>query len=382
MRKIKYLLIIVLVSYIGYGQNENVLYVVDSIPIIEEPEEGFGILDENEIDRVEVLKNKQALKTYGYENLDGIIYVFTKEYESRPDSNRAIPTTKIMTKRNGTWYLKGQSQPYSGPFIDYYLNGKKQGEGILFNGRLKGKRSMYYLNGNVSDEIEYDNGISNGLEKRFYEDGTLMQKGTFKNDIKVGVWEKYHRNGQISLITNFDQNGKPHGERKEYFSTGQLKSLYQYDHGDYIKNKEFEKFYKYFQEGQSLYKSGNFKAAIKKYSKSLELDSISIEALFARGTAKLNNLEFDSAILDFDKAIEIEPLYMEAYGNRAFCLIRKHEFANSNVLSKTNGVTVMAEKEFEIPHEDIEKICKDLEYSVSLGNDNPQILEAKNEYCK
>jgi hypothetical protein len=42
----------------------------------------------------------------------------------------------------------------------------------------------------------------------------------------------------------------------------------------------------------------------------------------------------------------------------------------------------MAEKEFEIPNEDIEKICEDLEYSVILGNDNPQILEAKKEYCK
>ena len=41
-----------------------------------------------------------------------------------------------MTKKNGAWFLK-DSEPYTGKFIDYYLNGKKEGEGYLFNGKLK-----------------------------------------------------------------------------------------------------------------------------------------------------------------------------------------------------------------------------------------------------
>ena len=78
-----------------------------------------------------------------------------------------------MTKSNATWYLKDSSTPYSGKFIDYYLTGSKQGEGVLFNGKLKGKRILYHQNGTLSDEIEYENGISNGIEKRFYGDGIL-----------------------------------------------------------------------------------------------------------------------------------------------------------------------------------------------------------------
>jgi hypothetical protein len=118
-------------SLIGFGQNEKILYVVDSIPIIEEPKEGFGTLTENEIDNVVVVKDKKVMANAGYNDLDGITYVFTKEYVKRPDSIKVIPTTKSMTKKNGTWYLKNSTTPYSGKFIDYYLTGTKQGEGIF-----------------------------------------------------------------------------------------------------------------------------------------------------------------------------------------------------------------------------------------------------------
>ncbi len=97
------ILLLALSSIIGFGQNENVLYVVDSIPVIEEPKEGFGTLTENEIDNVVVVKDKKVIESSGYKDFDGIIYVFTKEYAKRPDSIKAIPTTKSMTKKK--WCL-------------------------------------------------------------------------------------------------------------------------------------------------------------------------------------------------------------------------------------------------------------------------------------
>jgi len=118
------ILLLTLLPIIGFSQNsnENVLYIVDSIPVIEEPKEGFGTLTENEIDNVVVVKDKEIIESSGYKDLDGIIYVFTKAYVQRPDSIKAIPTTKLMTKKNGAWYLKNSSTPYSGNFIDYYLS--------------------------------------------------------------------------------------------------------------------------------------------------------------------------------------------------------------------------------------------------------------------
>ncbi|AFU67744.1 hypothetical protein P700755_000740 [Psychroflexus torquis ATCC 700755] len=263
------ILLLTLSSIIGFGQNENVLYVVDSIPVIEEPKEGFGTLTENEIDNVVVVKDKKVIESSGYKDLDGIIYVFTKEYVKRPDSIKAIPSTKIMTKKNGAWYLKNSTSTYSGKFIDYYLIGKKQGEGILFNGKLKGKRLHYHINGCVSDEIEYENGISNGLEQRFYDDGTLMQKGNFKNGKEIGIWEMYHPNGQLKQRTTFNEYGKMDGESVSYYSTGNEKGKNIYKKGVYQKDKINDKLFKLYNESQELYKQVNHKGAIKKTGQSV-----------------------------------------------------------------------------------------------------------------
>ncbi|WP_159023832.1 hypothetical protein [Formosa sp. L2A11] len=370
------ILLLTLSSIIGFGQNENVLYVVDSIPIIEEPKEGFGTLTENQIDNVVVVKDKKVMESSGYKDLDGIIYVFTKEYVKRPDSIKAIPTTKLMTKKNGAWYLRNSSSAYSGKFMDYYLIGKKQGEGILFNGKLKGKRILYHTNGNISDEIEYENGISNGLEKRFYEDGTLMQKGSFKNGKEIGVWEMYHPNGQLKQRTTFNENGKMDGESVSYYSTGNKKGKNIYKNGVYQKDKINNKLFKLYNESQELYKQVNHKGAIKKLDKALELDSNWAEGYFARGTMKLNNFQFDEAIIDFNKTLEIEPYFTNAYSNRAFAILRKYELGNSRTLSKSKDIEIIASKEIDIPESELTKICADFKKAVSLGDDNWMVLEA------
>jgi antitoxin component YwqK of YwqJK toxin-antitoxin module len=371
-------------SFSGYSQNnsENILYIVDSVPIIEEPEEEFATLTENDIDHINVVKNKEAIKATGYTDFDGIIYVFTKAFVQREDSIKAIPTTLLMIKKNGTWYKKGNSQPYTGPFIDYFLNGSKQGEGTLFQGKLKGKRLRFYINGSISDETEYENGIANGLEQQFYQDGTLKQKGIFKDGKEIGVWEMYHPNGRLKQISTFSENGKMDGEAISYYSTGMVKGKSIYVNGNYQKDKKVEKMFTYYNQSQEMYQQGNYKGAINKLNDALELDSTWEEAYFARGTMKLNDFQFDEAVLDFNKTLEIEPYFTNAYANRAFAIIRKYEFGNSRTLSKTNEVQVLATQEFEIPENDLEKICLDLEKAVSLGDDGPMVLEALKEYCK
>ena len=375
------LLLLTLSSIISFGQNENILYVVDSIPIIEEPKEGFGTLNEDIIDNIVVVKDKKIIESSGYKDLDGIIYVFTKPYVQRPDSIKEIPTTNLMTKKNGAWYLKNSSTTYSGNFIDYYLTGKKQGEGTLFNGKLKGKRLLYHLNGNVSDEIEYDNGISNGLEQRFYDDGTLMQKGNFKNGKETGVWEMYHPNGEIKQRTTFE-NGKMDGESVSYYSTGEIKGKNVYKNGVYQKDKINDKLFGLYNDSQELYKQVNYKGAIRKLDKALELEPNWAEGYFARGTMKLNDFQFDEAIKDFDKTLEIEPYFTNAYSNRAFTIIRKYELGNGRTLSKTKNIQIIASKETEIPDAELTKICADLKKAISLGDNNSMVLEAMEKHCR
>jgi len=368
------------ISTFGQNQNERILYIVDSIPILDEPKEGFGTLTENEIEKVEVIKDKKIIETKGFKDLDGIIYVFTKEYEKRSDSLKAIPTTKKMTKKNGAWFLK-DSESYTGKFIDYYLNGKKEGEGYLFNGKLRGKRLLFYPEGNLSDEVEYENGLQNGIEKRYFKSGTLMQTGEFKNGKEIGIWEMYHPNGQLKQRTNF-VNGKMDGESVSYYSTGEIKGKNNYINGIYQKDKINDKLFELYNQSQELYKQMDYKGAIKKLDAALKIEPNWSDGYFARGTMKLNNFQFEEAKTDFDKTLQIEPFFTNAYGNRAFTIIRKYEFGDSRTLSKSKDVQVFATKKVEIPESEIEKICLDLTKAVELGDTNSMVLEAFKKYCK
>jgi antitoxin component YwqK of YwqJK toxin-antitoxin module len=378
-------LLLTLSSTIGFSQipNKEILYIVDSIPIIEKPEEKLKTLAEDEIDNIVVVKGKKAIKSSPYKdlNLDGIVYVFTKKYAQRPDSIKAIPTTKLMTKRDGTLYLVNSPTSYSGKFINYYLTGKKQGEGVLLNGKLNGKCLLYHINGKVSGEMEYENGISSGLEQKFYKDGTLMQKGNFKNGKKVGTWEMYHPNGQLKQHTNF-VNGKMDKESVSYYSTGEIKGKSIYKNGVYQKNKTNDKVFKLYKESQDLYKKVNYKGAIKKLNKALELDPNWAEGYFTRATMKLNNLQFDDAIKDFNKTLKIEPYFTNAYSNRAFTVLRKYELGNGRTVSKSKELQVIVSKETKIPKSELVKICADLKKAISLGDDNWRVLQALEKHCK
>ena len=97
---------------------------------------------------------------------------------------------------------------------------------------------------------------------------------------------------------------------------------------------------------------------------------------------KLNDFQFDEALSDFNKALEIEPYFTNAYSNRAFTIIRKHEFSDSRTISKSNDFQILATMEVEIPKSEMAKICQDLNKAVSLGDDNHMVLDALEKYCK
>lgn len=350
---------IVSVTTYGQGTEERVLYVVDSIAIIDDPGEQEGTLTESDIETLTVVTNKADIETRGYKDLDKIIFIITKEYAKRPDELKRIPTTKKMERRKGRWYLTDSSTPFSGQFIDYFFNGKKQGEGTLKEGVLDGRRNVYYQTGNLSYYTHYVNGVETGESKEYFINGKLHQEGNFKNGKDDGLW-------------------------KEWYSTGTLKRQTEFKEGEVINaTKEHDKFHKLLSNGITMFREGNYQNAIKSYDKAIEINPNYSDAYFHRGTAYLNDFKFDEAISDYDKAIELEPLYMEALSNRAFARLRKYEFKNSLTLSKSSGVTVLAAKDkVEIPKDEQDKICADLNKGVELGDNKPMILDAIKNYCK
>ncbi len=359
MRKIFYC-ILTIISFSTYGQEieERVLYVVDSIPILKDPGKEESTLTENDIETLTVVTNKVEIEKHGYKDLDKIIFIITKEYAKRPVELRNIPTVKQMERKSGKWYIKGSSTPYSGKFIDYYLNGKKQGEGVLEAGVLEGLRTVYNTDGTKSYYENYINGIENGESKEYFQNGKLHQEGVYKNGKEDGLW-------------------------KEWYSTGQIKRQTEFKEGKVLSSKGDEKFHSLFSKGIELFNEGNYSGAIKSYDEAIELNPNYSDVYFHRSRAYLYDLKFDQALVDCDKAIELEPMYMEAYSNRAFIRLRKHELKNSRILSKSSSETVLATKDkVEIPKDELEKICSDLSKGIQLGDNKPMIMDAQKTYCQ
>lgn len=186
---------------------------------------------------------------------------------------------------------------------------------------------MYYQNGKSSMERHYSNGIENGLENEYYEDGSLKQKGEFVNAREHGVWEMYFPNGQIKQRSTF-KDGIMEGETTVYYSTGKILAIEITKNKKTTPEKRLDKINQAMNKGHSSSKEGDYKTALKNYSKAIEIDSTYAEAYFSRGTVKLNDFQFDEVILDFDKALRFEPYYEKALTNRAFARIRKHQFGS------------------------------------------------------
>jgi tetratricopeptide (TPR) repeat protein len=335
----------------------RILYVVDSIPIINDPDASLGTLKNEDVDHLEVVTDPNKIKAAGYPAIDKIIYITTKEYVRRPEDIKRIPTTRLMERRDGEWYLKNSTSPYNGRFVDYFLNGKIQGEGTLKNGVMDGLRTVYYQNGQKNFFRNYKSGIADGYSEDYFQNGAIQQKGSFKNGTDDGLWVSYYSTGAVKRQTNF---------------VNQIPDM----------TADEKKFFNLQSEAKELMQSDDFKGAIKKMNDAAKINANYADVYFYRGTAELDNFDFDNAILDFDKAITLEPMYMEALGNRAFARIRKYQFKDSRTLKSTDEVTVIAAKDkVEIPPEEKDKICSDLNRSIALGDDNKMILDAIKDYC-
>jgi len=363
---------------IAQNTREAVAYIVDSIPIMEDPDEENQVTEADVAD-ITVIKNRDSLNALGYDKFAGAIFIFTKAYRTRSDDVKNLPSLKQMERKNGTWYF--HDNPYTGKFINYYYSGRKQAEGTFQNGKAGGLQTTYYPNGVVSTENYYVNGVQNGTEKEYYENGAIKQKGEFVNGKEEGVWEMYFPNGQVKQRNSF-RDGTMDGETTIYYSSGKVLAVEIAKNGKITADKRLEKIRQMMNKGHASYKEGDYKAAIKNYSKAIDLDSTYAEAYFARGTIELNDFQFDEAILDFNKALGFEPYLERALSNRAFARIRKYQLGSGRKLSENRDVTVIASKDVPgIPANERAIICADLKQAMSLGNKGKTILDAWREFC-
>jgi len=360
MKKVYLTALILLFSILTFAQQqqERIFYIVDNVPIMDDPDETDELLNDD-IENLEVVTSLDRIKALGYEGkVDKLFIITTKAFSKRSEELKQIPTTKIMVRKEGKWYINNSDIPYTGKFIDYYLSGKIQGDGVLKNGVIDGVRTVYFSNGNKRYFYTYENGVEHGSSEEYFINGKLKQKGSFDHKKEVGLWQIYYSTGKLKRQSTFVTNKQD-------------------------VPKEELKFFATLDKGLTYLKDNDYSAAVRKLNEAILLNPNYSDTYLYRGTAKLNLFDFDNSIADFDKAIELEPLYMEAISNRAFARLRKFQFKDSRKLSSTSEVTILATKDnVQIPESELAKICADLKLGYSLGDRKQMILDAMKEYCK
>ena len=351
------------ISATSFGQSsgEKILFVIDSIPLFNDPED-WNAIDKEDIAEITIIRNKDSLKWLRPEQLDGIIYIFTKAYRNRPDGLKRIPSLKQMVMTKEGWNLNGAL--YTGKYIDYYNSGKIQNEGTLLNGKLNGVLTVYFKNGNNKSVTSYKKGIPHGDWKEYYPNGMLMNSRTHKEGKGTGDYASFFINGQIMEETRPGKAGAV-DTAFSYYSTGKVKQM------KLIKNKKpvFDKktsdyngYNTYF--FQSINK-GELKDANKYFYLIWKVDSTSSDTHFKKGLLLMKEFRFDAAIEAFDEALNLEPLMRETLVHRAIARIKKYKYPKAKPLSNDiNETHLTMQHMITIPADEQVKICADLRQSI------------------
>ncbi|MEO8861555.1 MAG: hypothetical protein ABI358_09040 [Ginsengibacter sp.] len=362
---------------------QKMLFVIDSVPLINDPEDWNPVSNEDIAD-FSVVKNKDSLKQLGWGQLDGITYIFTKAYRARPDSVKKIPGLKQMVLKDEVWLLN--KVPYSGGYIDYYNSGHIQNEGTLRYGKLNGKLIVYFKSGAVKSVSDYKNGLLDGLMTQYYKNGALMQKTQYAEGKGSGIFEDHFINGQVESIKKVK-----HGTRYDtiitYYSTGEIRQMRLMKNGTPVRGKKEDDVNYFSTMFLQSWNAGDTKEMEKNIFHLWLLDSSNITTRFYQGVVFTKEFHFNEAIAAFDKVLQSEPLDRNALLQRVLTRLKKYQFMRSvtSAIDKKE-IPLTLQDIIAMPEDEQKKACHDLlladeidhtDYYVKKG-----VPEAILSYCR
>ena len=341
----------------GQGTTDKMAFVIDSLVLRSAPSQGDDLLQDDIADQ-RVIRNKDSLTALGFGGIDGVSYIFTKEYRARTDSLRKIPCARQMVRKEGAWYF--HDSLYTGPIREYYVSGRLKRECQYLRGRDDGFEIIYFQNGRIADERWMKEGHSEGPCKHYYKDGSLQWQGNYTKKGEEGRVIDYYPNGRVKQLRWY-KDGALIDSVLRYYSDGRLLERVLIEDGKEVPDPRLKKVHEAMQHCQESSLAGDPRSAARYVAAAIRADSGYAEAWFAKSVLELNDREFDQAIADLDRTLLVEPYMADALINRAFARIRK------------NGV---------IPPEEQTKICQDLQSSVLQGSNSVPVRAALQKYCQ
>ncbi|ALJ03682.1 hypothetical protein APS56_00305 [Pseudalgibacter alginicilyticus] len=120
----------------------------------------------------------------------------------------------------------------NGSFKKFHEDGKTlKKEGSYKNNILAGIYKEYYNNGDISLSCIYKEGFKDGPEIKYYENGNQQWVKNYVNGKLRGIQKYFYDNKQLSKWEFYNDNGKQHGENKEYYKNGKLAITILYENG-------------------------------------------------------------------------------------------------------------------------------------------------------
>ncbi len=141
--------------------------------------------------------------------------------------------------RNGSYFEKNSSQPYTGEIDGLYSNSNFYGhktnlvvkaEGFMKRGVKSGLWKEWYT---FSTDVKYfeglyENGKEEGIHTWWHQNETLKATGKYKRGLRIGVYKEYYESGKKKLRLNYKEN-LLHGIQSKWSPSGEktMKEIYE-----------------------------------------------------------------------------------------------------------------------------------------------------------
>ena len=161
----------------------------------------------------------------------------------KKDGPEYLGSTQLINDK-GILYALGDSEPYTGPIIDYHPNGVKSYQVEVKEGVAQGTATEWYKNGQKMTETTLEKGQATGAIKGWYRSGKKEYEMPIKNGEIDGIGIEYYETGTKKSETPYVK-GSRNGRELGYAETGyKLSEAVWRDgklHGDYIEFYATEK---------------------------------------------------------------------------------------------------------------------------------------------
>lgn len=163
---------------------------------------------------------------------------------TEPEPAPAIDPITLEQLADGLFHQAGQPGPFTGIDVEpaEKSGGPDAADGTVVatpykDGRIDGARTTYSAGGEVRELRVYANGVpqeSTLFYPRSRGGGQKLHTKLNANDCGEGPFRRWYPSGQLSTEATLDENGKWHGDFKEFAENGKLDAHYRWAHGKLV----------------------------------------------------------------------------------------------------------------------------------------------------